>query len=313
MKSAIYIGLVSAISVLLFFFVLREGNLGSRTISSNQTLYEQEFKVSEESRFVTSRARNTRSVDAEIDGANSLAGRIFNEVKLRLEQGQKDEALNELNAMLENFDSLTLDDKVKVLQGYSAYFSRLRQFEDAMFINESILQLPGLNQENRLAYLQLLARYASYLEDWDKFLAFNDQYFDEGGEYTWIVAGNLMRAYQRLEDPNAQGQSLLLHFETGPNPRYDGTEQEYYESFGDIHSLPLSMNDSSEALKLAQALVAKFDGIDNWRVLAEVLRSQGDQSALDEVMNEASNRGLLNAEGNWLAPTRQRSRRLASR
>ena len=311
-KPIVFAGLVSIFSVSLFLLLASEKDLSYWASGFDQTSTEQSSSASQEIQLSLNASRNFRSVDTEVDGSVSLAERILNEVRIRLDQGQTDEALNELNAMLEIFDSLTLDDKVKVLQGYSAYFSRLRQFEDAMFINESILELPGLRQDNRLAYLQLLARYASYLQDWDKFLEYNDRYFEEGGEYTWIVAGNLMRAYQRLDDLNAQGRSLLLHFETGPNPRYDGTEQEYYETFGDIHSLPLSMDDSSEALELAQALVDKFDGINNWRVLADVLASQGDEGAFQELMKAADDRGFINADGDWITPAQRRSRRLVS-
>ena len=238
---------------------------------------------------------------------------VMGEVQVRLREYQTDEALNELNALLDEFDSLPDEEKGRVLIGYATYFTRLGQFEDAVFFYEAALELPGLRQDNRLAILQLLARFALGAEDWDKFLAYNDQYFTDGGDYNWIVTGQLLRAYQSIGDVDSQGRTLLLHLETGIDPTFDGSEAEYYERFGDFTSLPLTMSDSGAALELARALAEKFDGIENWKVLADVYASQSNESAFNQLMLEARERGFLDANDQWHIPNGARNRKLNRR
>ncbi len=258
-------------------------------------------------------SRNPGSPDSELSSPTSRAKLVFDEVLMRLRERQTDEALNELNAMLEVYESLSEEDQGKVLLGYAEYFARASQVEDMLFFYEAALEKPGIRQDNRWAILQLMARYAARQEDWNRFLAYNDQYFAEGGEYTWIVATTLMGAYQQLEDTDSLGRTLLLHMEVGINPGFEGTELEYYERWGDVQSLPLSMTDSDAALELAQKLVNKFDGLDNWRVLADVLQTRGDEVALGQLMQDAIDRGYADANGVWQSTSQRRGRRMISR
>ena len=238
----------------------------------------------------------TGSVDREID-------QVMSEVSMRLLEYQTDEALNELSALLEIFDELSDQEKARVLEGFATYFTRLRQFEDAIFFYEATLDLPELDADHRLVNLQMLARFALYEENWDAFLAYNDQYFEEGGEYRWFVTSQLVNAYQRLGNAEAAGDALLLHLQTGIDPKFDNSDEQYQRLYGETQYLPLIMSDPAAALELAQSMVAQFDRVENWKVLADFHQIQADDSNFSRVMNVAHNRGFLNDLGNWILPS----------
>jgi len=63
------------------------------------------------------------------------------------------------------------------------------------------------------------------------------------------------------------------------------------------------MSNSVSALELAQGMVAQFDRIENWKVLADLHRIQADDSSFNRIMDTARNRGFLDSSGNWLLPT----------
>ncbi len=309
-KLILITGSVTVASVLLLFY---EGGDGSLDINPMSLLERGALSDAQNPTVPTNINRIRGSSGTSLDSSNSRAELVLDEVRVRVREDQFDEALNELEAMLENYDSLSDEDKKFMLLGYAQYFWSQSQVEDAIFFYEAALEIPGIPQDERWALLQFSSRLAIIQEDWDKFIALNDQYFAEGGEYTWIVAENLAAVYRRLEDVDSQGHTLLLHLDVGIRPDWEGTELEYYErGYDDIHLLPLNMTDTAAALDLAQALVGKFDQLENWQVLADVLRAQGDELAVEQLLNDARNRGFLDANGEWRPPTQRRSRRLLS-
>lgn len=224
------------------------------------------------------------------------------EIKTRLAINQPEAALNELNGLLEGFDDMSLAEKSNLLTAYASYFLKKSQFDDAIFFYEKILLLPGLDYTNRLAVLQMLARISMAAEDWGSFLAYNDQYFEEGGGYNWVVTRNLINAYQRLENFNSAGESLLLQFETGIHPEFDGSVMQYQRIYGNMEAIPLRMSDSESALKLAVKMTEQFDQPGNWRVLSEQYRNLGDGPNFDRTISIARERGFLTESGDWITP-----------
>lgn len=214
---------------------------------------------------------------------------------------QTDTALNDLNALVARYDDMSHEEKRALLTDYATHFLRNRQYEDARYFYEQVLQLPGLEHTNRLAVLQMLARIAMAAEDWQGFLAYNDQYFDEGGGYNWIVTGHLMRAFQQLENYDAAGEALLIHFETGLFPQYDGSNEQYERLYGDIDSIPLDMSDQQSAVLIAEKLAERFDRPENWRVLSQVYRSVGDTARYNQAIDTAREKGFVDNNGHWLA------------
>ncbi|MEX2470384.1 MAG: hypothetical protein WD396_11565 [Pseudohongiellaceae bacterium] len=221
------------------------------------------------------------------------------EINIRLGINQPEAALNELNGLLGTFDDMSGSEKRDLLTAYATYFLRNSQNDDARFFYEQILLLPDLDYTNRLAILQMLARIALASEDWEGFIAYNDQYFDEGGGYNWVVTGHLIRAHRRLENYNAAGDALMLQFETGIHPEFDGSDEQYERLYGSLESLPLKMSNPDSALILAKKMVEQFDQAGNWRVLAELYRTLGDGQNHDEVIDAARNKGFIGDSGNW--------------
>lgn len=226
------------------------------------------------------------------------------EIGIRLDYGQTEEALNELNGILENYEYLSDTEKIDLVTAYANFFLKTKQNDDARFFFEQILSFPDLPPTYRQNILQMLARISAFTEDWDGFLAYNDQYFSEGGEYNWLVTSHLLGAYRRLGNFNAAGQTLLLHLQTGINPQYDGSDEQYEKLYGYAQDLPLSVSDKSTALQIAQGMVVEFDRPENWKVLSEVYESLDDQSNFNQVLETARQRGFINTAGNWELPTR---------
>ncbi len=226
------------------------------------------------------------------------------EIGIRLDYGQTEEALNELNGILGSYEYLSDTEKIDLVTAYANFFLKIKQNDDARFFFEQILSFPDLPPTYRQTILQMLVRIAAFTEDWDGFLAYNDQYFSEGGEYNWLVTSHLLGAYRRLGDVNAAGQTLLLHLQTGINPQYDGSDEKYKKLYGYAQDLPLSVSDKATALQIAQGMVAEFDRPENWKVLSEVYESQDDQANLNQVLETSRNRGFLDTAGNWDLPTR---------
>ena len=152
----------------------------------------------------------------------------------------------------------------------------------------------------------MLARFALYEENWDAFFAYNDQYFAEGGEYRWFVTSQLVSAYQRLGNAEAAGDSLLLHLQTGIDPKFDNTDERYQRLYGETQYLPLMMSNPVSAMELAESMVEQFDRIENWKVLADLHEIQADDANFNRVMNAARDRGFLDSFGNWILSTENR-------
>lgn len=224
---------------------------------------------------------------------------VLDEISTRFDLDQSEEALNELNGLIGRYDSLTHSEKRDVLDAYARYFREHSLYGDAIFFYEEILKLPELKQPNRLAILQLLAILATNSEDWNGFLAYYDRYFDAGGEYNWVVTRSLANAYQRLEDFDAAGDSVLLHFDTGIHPEYDGSEEQYQRRYARYESIPLNMTNDTAALTLALAMVDQFDMPGNWRVLAELYQLRGDGLNYSNTMESAQEKGYVDNSGIW--------------
>lgn len=222
------------------------------------------------------------------------------QIGIRLAGNPADETLNGLASQLDRYEELSETEKVNLLTAYATFFMRNSQYGDARFFYEQILHLPNLDQTNRHAILQMLARIAIAAEDWNGFLAYNDQYFSEGGLYNWIVTGNLLNAYQRLGNFDAAGQALLLHLETGLNPNFDVSDQQYQRYYETAQEIPLRVSNPEDALEIAQGMVNQFDRPENWKVLAEVYQRSGDQTNLNSVMDTARARGFVDSSDNWL-------------
>ena len=292
---------------LLSLYVYSQCGLGRDSVfSMSAEIANSDTEYIQTSNASASGIRQPISTSLEV-GSTELVRRgidqAMTEVSLRLLEYQTDEALNELNALLEIFDELSDKEKARVLEGFAAYFTRKYQFEDAIFFYEATLALPNLDPDNRLVNLQMLARFALYEENWNAFLAYNDQYFAEGGEYKWFVTSQLVNAYQRLGNAEAAGDSLLLHLQTGIDPKFDNSDERYQRLYGETQYLPLMMSDPVSALELAQGMVTQFDRIENWKVLADLHQIQADKSNFNRIMDAARNRGFLDSSGDWLLST----------
>lgn len=241
---------------------------------------------------------NAVSNDAQI--TQSQIQQALTEIDSRQENDQTDPVLNDLNTLVERYDEMSHEEKRSLLTDYATHFLRGGQYEDARYFYEQVLQLPGLEHTNRQAVLQMLARIAMAAEDWEGFLAYNDQYFDVGGGYNWIVTGHLMRAFRQLENHDAAGEALLIHFETGLFPQYDGSNEQYERLYADIDSIPLDMSDHQSAVLVAEKLAEQFDRPENWRVLSEVYSAAGDTANYNQTIQAARAKGFTDSAGNWL-------------
>lgn len=304
-KNAFVLSSFSVLVILVVFAIIYSFSSGERDNADSLSKLTNHAALSPAQSAIAIQSEQNHAIDIASNASESAFNRfdidqVLNEVNIRLRQGQTDEALNELNALLEQFDNLSDEEQERVLISYATYFTRLYQFKDARFFYEAALELPGMKQSKRLAIIQLLARFAAREEDWNAFLAYNERYFEEGGEYNFMVTGSLINAYRRLGDLDAAGQSFKLQLETGIDPTFDGSEAQYHRMFGENQYLPLEMSDTASALELAQQLIDRFNRIENWKVLADIYERLGDQSNLDRVVTEAHALGFLNSDGDWL-------------
>lgn len=109
-----------------------------------------------------------------------------------------------------------------------------------------------------------------------------------------------MRAFRQLENYDAAGEALLIHFETGLFPQYDGSDEQYERLSGNIDSIPLDMSDHQSAVLVAETLAEQFDRPANWRVLSELYSAAGDTANYNQAIQAARARGFMDSAGNWL-------------
>lgn len=244
------------------------------------------------------RQNNSAIISSEI--TQNQIQLALDEISTRFELDQSEEALNELNGLLGRYDSMSHTEKRDLLDAYAKFFRQHSLNSDAIFFYEEILKLPDLKQSNRQALLQLLAIMAVGEEDWNGFLGYYDRYFEAGGEYNWVMTRSLTGAYQRLENYDAAGDSMLLHFQTGIHPRYDGSNEQYQRLYARYESIPLDMTNSETALALAHAMVEEFDMPGNWKVLAELHQSHDNTLGYSNTLATAQQKGYVDSSGNWL-------------
>ncbi|MEX0738324.1 MAG: hypothetical protein WD071_03175 [Pseudohongiella sp.] len=246
----------------------------------------------------TTEPGNTRTNNLEVTQRQLKTA--LTEIRDRQILDQSDSALSDLDELIQRYDEMSHAEKRDLLTAYATHFLRNAQHDDARYFYEQILQLPGLEHTNRLAILQMLARIAMASEDWEGFMVYNDQYFESGGGYNWVVTGHLIRAFSQLENFDAAGEAFLLHFETGIHPEYDGSDVQYQRLYGNIDSIPLDMSDAANALLLAQKMTEQFDQPENWRVLAELYNMTGDVNNYEQTLASARTRDLIDSAGNWV-------------
>lgn len=292
---------ITTIAAAAILFLLRESDSTNTDISDTQPTDIEAPQNNEPDEIVpaTTTGQNN-AVSGNTELTQSQVQQALTEIRSRQQNDQTDPAFDDLSALAERYDDMSHEEKRSLLTDYATHFLRNGQYEDARYFYEQVLQLPGLEHTNRLAVLQMLARIAMAAEDWEGFLAYNDQYFDVGGGYNWIVTGHLMQAFRQLENHDAAGEAMLIHFETGLFPQYDGSDEQYERLYGNIDAIPLDMSDHQSAVLVAEKLAEQFDRPENWRVLSEVYSAAGDTTNYNQVIQAARAKGLMDSAGSWL-------------
>lgn len=242
----------------------------------------------------------TRALINSPEVTQSQIEETLEQIKDRVRVDQIESTLSELEELVGRYDEMSHAEKRELLTAYATYFLRNSQYDDARYFYEQILQLPDLDYTNRLAILQMLARISIASEDWESFLIYNDQYFDEGGGYNWVVTRNLISAFQQLGNFNAAGEALLLHFETGIHPEYDGSNEQYQRLYGRIDSIPLDMSDRESAIVVAEKMIEQFDRPQNWKILSELYNANDDVINFNQAIESARAKGFIDVSGNWI-------------
>lgn len=292
---------ITTIAAAAILFLLRDSDSTNTDISDTQPTDIEAPQNNELDEIVPATTTGqSNAVSGNTQLTQSQIQQALTEIRSRQQNDQTDPGLNDLSALAERYDDMSHEEKRSLLTDYATHFLRNGQYEDARYFYEQVLQLPGLEYTNRLAVLQMLARIAMAAEDWEGFLAYNDQYFDVGGGYNWIVTGHLMRAFRQLENYDAAGEALLIHFETGLFPQYDGSDEQYERLYGNIDSIPLDMSDHQSAVLVAEKLAEQFDRPENWRVLSEVYSAAGDTTNYNQAMQAARAKGFVDSDGSWL-------------
>lgn len=292
---------ITTIAAAAILFLLRDSDSTNTDISDTQPTDIEAPQNNEPDEIVPATTTGqSNAVSGNTQLTQSQIQQALTEIRSRQQNDQTDPGLNDLSALAERYDDMSHEEKRSLLTDYATHFLRNGQYEDARYFYEQVLQLPGLEYTNRLAVLQMLARIAMAAEDWEGFLAYNDQYFDVGGGYNWIVTGHLMRAFRQLENYDAAGEALLIHFETGLFPQYDGSDEQYERLYGNIDSIPLDMSDHQSAVLVAEKLAEQFDRPENWRVLSEVYSAAGDTTNYNQAMQAARAKGFVDSDGSWL-------------
>jgi len=216
----------------------------------------------------------------------------------RLRLGQNDEALNELTALLEDFENLNGGEQLSVVSGFANYFLSLREIETVIDLYDRALGLPGLDEEQLRDIYRTLGQLSLNQNNIESGIAYFDGYFANGGEINSLITLTLSRALysqgQYSESADYLAEHIKLLREEGYGP---GTER---FPLRDLRNVVLEMSDAEAAIQLGTILIDQFGTAHDYENLATLYSRLGQAANLERLHATAVEFGFLDEDGNWV-------------
>lgn len=217
----------------------------------------------------------------------------------RLRMGQTEEALLELDPLLENYEELDSDEKFTLVNGYANYYLALGDLATVVELYEAALDMQTLPSEERLLLNRTLGQLSLHLNRIDQGVAYFDDYFAEGGELDSAVSLTLARTHGRIGDNAETIRYLGLHLQLISEEGRELNSTMYERSYSQFEEQLLLAEDQSMAILIAADLARAFDRAEPWKNLAELYALNGQTTSYNELLQLAENRGYY-AGGEWL-------------
>ncbi len=233
-----------------------------------------------------------------IEGDSTLIDNALAEVTTRLQSGQLEEALNELDALYADYENLNNEEQFSVMSGYANYFLAAGELEEVMRIYEESLNIADLPGETLLLIYRTLGQLSLRLQQFDKGIAHFDSYLEIGGELNSLITNSLANAYFALGNFASANQSLRSSIELLHAEGADFASPRITNRYENLFDLPLRLESAQERIALGQLLVDEFDAARTYQNLAEIYRMAGDDTRADALLEEARTNGILDDSAN---------------
>ena len=294
------LALVALIITLQLFsssYLKQAQHLDTQAVTSDPGLNSAEAKVGEP----TDRAMapSQHQVTTPNPTQHTMTDLATKESLTRLRMGQTEEALLELDPLLENYEELGSDEKFTLVNGYANYYLAQGDLATVVELYEAALEMQTLPSEERLLLNRTLGQLSLHLNRIDQGVAYFDDYFAEGGEIDSAVSLTLARTHGRVGDSAETIRYLGLHLQLISEEGRELDSAMYARSYSLFEEQLLHAEDQSMAILIAADLARTFDRAEPWKNLAELYALNGQTTSYNEVLQLAENRGYY-AEGKWL-------------
>ncbi len=233
-----------------------------------------------------------------IEGDSTFIDNALAEVTTRLQSGQLEEALNELDALYADYEILNNEEQFLVMSGYANYFLAAGELEEVMRIYEESLNIADLPGETLLLIYRTLGQLGLRLQQYDKGIAYFDSYLEIGGQLNSQITNSLANAYFALGNFASANQTLRSSIELLHAEGADSASPRIANRYESLFDLPLRLESDQERISLGQLLVDEFDAVLTYQNLAEIYRVAGDEIRADALLEEARANGILEDSAN---------------
>lgn len=216
----------------------------------------------------------------------------------RLRLGQYDEALNELTALLEDFENLNEDEQLFVVSGFANYFLALREIETVIDLYDRALELPGLDEEQLRDIYRTLGQLSLCQNNIESGIAYFDGYFANGGEINSLISLTLSRALYSQGQYSEAANYLAEHIELLGEEGYGAGTERF--PLRDLRNVVLEMSDVEAAIQLGTILIEQFGTGHDYENLATLYGRLGQSANLERLHATAVEFGFLDEDGNWV-------------
>lgn len=304
-KTLVIISIILITLSLGFFYV---GDLGSSfdnaglSAPSESTVTDSEHgDRNPDSSQVTFSPNRTQITEIPVarESVNFAVSMPLKESLIRLRLGQSEEALNELNALLDNFENLESHEQLAVVVGFANYFLTQQELGIVIDLYDQALGIPGLNTEQLRVIYRTLGQLSLNQNRIDQGIVYFEGYFSNKGEMNSLISITLSRALysqgQTAEAADFLEEHINLLQQEGFEP---GTER---FPLRELRNLVLLMEDELSAIKLGNNLVDQFGTAQDYENLAALYRRLGQSTEWESLRATAIELGYIDENGNWIS------------
>ena len=142
--------------------------------------------------------------------SNSLVELAVQESLVRLRLEQPDEALQELDPLLEDYEQLTDSEKFTLVNVYANFSLAEGQLQDVIELYRSALSLEEISPDETLLLYRTLGQLSMHSERYQDGIEYFDSYFSRGGQVDSAVSLTLARSHNNVGNIDQSFQYLSL-------------------------------------------------------------------------------------------------------